>query len=624
MEFRKDVEGLRAVAVIPILLFHAGVSQLAGGFAGVDIFFVISGFLITKIIFNGLKQDKFSILRFYSRRMVRIFPLLFFVILTCNVIGYFVFYPADKALLGESSIYTALLLSNFYFWRNVDYFLPSSQYTPLLHTWSLGIEEQFYIFFPLLLVIGFKWFRRVKPLAWLILGLSLLSFALAWWLSVTDRERTAFYVLLPRAWELGIGSIVALGGFPAIHSARMKEIVTGFALAAITFSIVAIRPDFTIPAPWMLLPCLATAVLISYGPGTFADRLLSISPLRRIGRMSYAIYLWHWPIIVFYKVYLGYKIFLDHSLTLLNVAVCVGLTLAAAAASTFLIERPLIRRFREARPQQIFAASFSGMAAVVAIGVSMQRHPGGPQDYPAAVGAALRFSSYETTDDYRRQFRPGICFITTFDRPADPDCTKLDETRPNVVLAGDSLAAQYWRALQDRFPEHNIIQATAPSCRPTVQSIGAALCRANVSDVLARLVPSERTQTVILAAWWRPSDLEKLSATIRLIQSYGKRLILVGPTLNYDVEYPAALATAIAKGNLDLLETLRNKETPPLEEQMRGIATQFGIEFVSSIDILCGKGPCAKQLEDGTPLHFDKTHFTLAASRKVVAQFPEL
>lgn len=622
MEFRKDVEGLRAIAVIPILLFHAGVSQLSGGFVGVDIFFVISGFLITRIISNDIENGSFSIKTFYGHRIIRIFPLLILVVALSNLLGYASFYPADNKILGESSVAAGLFVSNLYFWRNVDYFTPPSQYTPLLHTWSLGVEEQFYIFFPILMMAAFARLRGRKEISWLITVLSLLSFALALWLSLTDRERTSFYTLPSRAWELGIGAIVALGGFPSIRAPKLREIVTVLALALIVFAVFFIRPEFTFPAPWALVPCLGTALLIGYAPGTLVGRMLSVPPLRSIGRVSYAIYLWHWPIIVFYKVYIGYKIYLEHNFTIQDISICVILTLIAAYASTFLLERPLIKRYRGARPRLIFATSLPAMAAVVLTGLFIARNPGKPQDYAPEIASVIGYASYETTEDYRAQFRPGKCFITSFDRAADSDCTRLDENRPNVVLAGDSLAAQYWRAYQDRFPEYNVIQATAPGCRPTLNPVGKPLCKAAVNDVMMRLVPSEQTRTVILSASWKESDLANLRSTIEYIKSRGKKLILVGPSLAYDVDYPGALATAISKHNLDLLESLRTRDSLPLSDQMRKLAQALDIEFVSPIDILCPDGKCMRMTEGGIPSHFDKIHLTLQASREVVDWFP--
>lgn len=616
MNFRNDVEGLRAVAVLPILLFHAGFTQFKGGFVGVDIFFVISGFLITKIIKSGLESGNFSILNFYSRRAVRILPLLCVILVLSFAAGMIFLYPSARANLAESSIYTILFVSNMYFWRNIDYFRPDSEYSPLLHTWSLGVEEQFYIFYPVFLMLLCAWVKPRLARNSIVILLCAASFALALWLSMAGKDRTAFYLLPSRAWELGIGALVALNAVPMIVSRPVRTGLCILAFAAIAGSVLLIEPNFGFPAPWALVPCIATAILIAYAPATRVENWLSWAPLRSIGRVSYAIYLWHWPIIVFYKIHRGYH------LSTMDTGVSIALTLFAAYASTYLLERPLIRRFGNHPGKPVLAVAGIACAALAMLGFAIQRNPGSLSNYGPEIARILAFEDYQQSADYRSQFRPGHCFISTSDRPADSACKQLDNVKPNVIVVGDSLAAQYWRAYQDRFPQYNLIQATAPGCRPLIDAVGDKLCRANVDDVLNRLVPSGQVKTVVLSGSWQKKDVAGLEATIRHIMASGVRVVLIGPSLVYDASYPVALADAVAKNDEGLLDKLRNKDSLPVRDEMRAIAGRLGVAFASPIDILCPDGKCRLYSADGSPSHFDGLHLTLPAAREVVSGFP--
>ena len=233
--YRGDIEGLRAVAVIPVLLFHFGLTGFTGGYVGVDIFFVISGYLISTILLREIKNNQFSVFGFYDRRVRRIFPALVFVVGITTVFSYFFLLPREFQDYGQSLLATSLFSSNFLFWMEAGYFDAESHSKPLLHTWSLAVEEQYYLFYPLLLAFAYR-LGRVTLVAILCL-LASLSFMVSVWLSAADSS-SAFYLLHSRLWELLIGSIIAIHGFKPLRSKLLNEILSIVALVAIAYPII--------------------------------------------------------------------------------------------------------------------------------------------------------------------------------------------------------------------------------------------------------------------------------------------------------------------------------------------------------------------------------------------------
>ncbi len=331
MTYRKDVDGMRAVAVLAVVLYHAGLPGMPGGFTGVDVFFVISGYLITGILVKDHARGRFSLWTFYERRIRRIFPALFAVLIFTVLAGMALLLPPDLERLGASVLATTGFVSNIWFWSETGYFASSAESQPLLHTWSLAVEEQFYIVFPLILIGALSLnARRIgggagaagaagaaggepQPNMGLavgfIAGLTLISFSIAQWTVMQDRD-LAFYWPHTRAWELLAGALVAMNAFPVIQSARVREAVSALGLLLIIGSVTLL--DSSVPFPgWSALPSVLGATLIIYaGHGqarrddgmstepTMVERFLSLPFMIWIGLISYSLYLWHWPIFV--------------------------------------------------------------------------------------------------------------------------------------------------------------------------------------------------------------------------------------------------------------------------------------------------------------------------------------
>lgn len=562
MRHRADIDGLRAIAVLPILLFHAGVASMSGGFVGVDIFFVISGFLITNILGRDIAAGQFSIARFYRRRVVRIFPALVALLLVVLAAGSQVLLVNELRGLSESAAAAMGFVSNIYFWKDADYFAGAAEAKPLLHTWSLGVEEQFYIFYPLLLVLLRRWVPHRIGLV--ILAITLLSFALS--VVVTIRApATAFYLLPTRAWELGAGALVALGITPKLESPRRRDLAAVTGLILVIAAVFTIEPSTLFPAPAAALPCVGAMLLIAYGEGAITQRLLVALPMRWIGAISYSLYLWHWPIITFYRLRYGFT--LTPSATLILVAA----SFAAATLSYYWIEQPFLRRFRDGGSRRVIGVGGLALASVVGGALMISTSASAIVRYPPAVRTIADYSNYRDMPQYGYQSRKGPCFVgaeQTFDVHR---CLAIAKDRPNAVVLGDSHAAQYWRAIALRFPEAHVMEATASGCRPTIALHGERRCTAVVDLVLNTLSDRPELDTVILAGRWQPDEVDPLAATVRMLRAKRLAVIVIGPTIEYDGEMPQLLARAMLQNDTDALASLRLRERERLDRRMRSL-----------------------------------------------------
>ena len=290
--YRSDIDGLRAIAVLSVVLYHFGIGGLQGGFVGVDVFFVISGYLITGIIQSELARGEFTLARFYERRARRIFPALFVMLLVTMLAGLFVLLPSDLARLGQAATATVLFVSNALYFRQSGYFDDASDFNALLHTWSLGVEEQFYVGLPLLLMLVHRY--RPQWLLRVIAACALLPFA-ACVLVQPILAKAVFFLSPFRAWELLLGSLVALGAAPQVRNGTLRAVLSVAALAALLGAIAFMRSGVDFPGWKAAIPVLATAVLLHLGAGgrTWVGGVLSWRPLVFVGLISYSLYLWH-------------------------------------------------------------------------------------------------------------------------------------------------------------------------------------------------------------------------------------------------------------------------------------------------------------------------------------------
>ncbi|MEO3414755.1 acyltransferase family protein [Roseovarius sp. CAU 1744] len=431
MQYRADIDGLRTLAVMPVLVFHSGLG-LSGGYVGVDIFFVISGFLITSIIFAEAREGRFTILGFYERRIRRIIPALFTVILVTGTAASFVMIPGHLEDLALSGIASAFFYANFWQYFSQGYFTEAAELKPLLHTWSLGIEEQFYIFFPPLFVLMFTRLGGAKTTLglWLVV---LISLALSVW-AVGANPDAAFYLPQYRIWELALGSLlaVALAERSLDRVLQNRGICSALAAAGlilIAWPVITYGPETQFPGLAALPPCLGAAALIAAGSHvqTPVSWFLGLGPMVGIGKISYSLYLWHWPVI---------SLFTYVNIEPLNTAqgiLCIALSFGLSYLSWRYVERPFRQKHLVSR-RQIFAGFGVASAIVLAAAVTTASYKGFPARMPADVVALL--DRQGLLHDRRD------CHRVLPERARKGDvCVRGDlSAQPSFMLVGDSHA----------------------------------------------------------------------------------------------------------------------------------------------------------------------------------------
>ena len=366
MKYRKDIDGLRAVAVLAVVFFHAKLPGFSGGFVGVDVFFVISGFLITGLIADDVKAGRFSFAGFYHRRARRIVPALVVVYLASSVAALLLMLPGDVAEFGVSLRDSALFVSNFLFYRQTGYFNGPSDLKPLLHTWSLSIEEQFYVAWPALFLLIARW--RLQWLPHIVAAAGLASLV-AFVGMVFLQPEAAFFLTPFRAWELMLGAFLALMPHRSKPSVPRLEGLAAIGLLLIVVPTVTADGDADLGMLATVCACAGAALLIFAGPDTTTNRLLSLKPAVAVGLISYSLYLWHWPLLAFARYHF------DRPLAWPEVACLVIGGVAAAIATYFLVERPA-RRIELARMRPVIGGGLLALGTVALVGNSMGKDGG--------------------------------------------------------------------------------------------------------------------------------------------------------------------------------------------------------------------------------------------------------
>ena len=608
--YRADIDGLRGIAVLLVFAYHLGTARCRGGFVGVDVFFVISGYLIGSIILSEIAASKFSLLSFYERRIRRIFPALFVVLCASCWFAYRYFLPVESKDFAKSLLAATLSASNIFFLHQSGYFDSPAVMKPLLHTWSLAVEEQFYIFLPLFLMA----IRRCSPSKkrWLIALAASVSFVVSAIGAFRTREAT-FYLAHTRAWELLLGTLVAMDLFPRISS--LWRNVAAFSGLALIFSAgYSFNAATAFPGASALMPCVGAALIIAAGRSgpSLVGQALSFSPLVFVGMISYSLYLWHWPLIVFQGV--GGLLVRGVSPKMAKVAV-LAVSLVIATLSWMFVEQPFRGRRFAISQATIFRFAAALAAVLLALGSSILLTNGLPSRYPveAVKVAAFLESSDPATE---AQYRVGSCFLTSRDayKQFDPSvCLRRDLHKRNYLLIGDSHAAQLWYGLSSVFREVNIMQATASGCKPSLeQNIGAdEKCLQLMHYVFCDYLPTHPVDTLLIAARWDRGDLERLPRTIATVKQQGSEVVLFGPIVQYDSALPRLLALSIKQKNPEIPADHRIAYYERLDADMaRLAATQFGVRYISYYKLLCQQRACLEYAEQGIPLQSDYGHLT--------------
>ncbi|WOF43564.1 acyltransferase [Sphingopyxis indica] len=639
--YRADIDGLRALAVVPVVLFHSELGIVSGGFVGVDIFFVISGYLITQLLLAAMTGDRFSLADFYERRIRRIFPALFFVLVACGVAGLIVMLPRDLETLGKNLIAAATSLSNVALWFQDDYFAGSSKLKPMLHTWSLGLEEQFYLFWPLILFALVRFARRhMVPIT---AAAALLSFAVSVWM--TDHEQSAAFYLLPyRAWELLLGALLAMGAVPRFGSRALAQVAGGAGLVLILYAVIAFSEAMPFPGFAAAIPCLGAALIIHAGEerrATVASGLLSHPVAVFGGKISYSFYLWHWPLFVFAR----YSMIEEPPPALMFEIALVSML--CAALSWRFVEEPFRRKMLLTSRRAVFAAGAGVMIAAVAFGGVLVAAHGFPQRVDAET--ARLAAATEHPNPYAIPCHAGLLL--------KPACVIGDPARLRYALVGDS-HAMVLRGAMERIAETGpaTLYGGASRCPPLAGFGSEADCLAANAQKLQFLQAHPEIDTVIVASRWTyyyrgralgigpaetNGDLPDLidargivyrqftpaaqraltrgiTDLVGALLAANKTVVLVYPIPEVGHDVPFTLARLHEKGKD--VEGFTIPEEQYIERQADTIAMLDGLgrhprlRRVYPAAILCHDGACATVI-GGIPLYTDNNHLSAAGAR---------
>lgn len=453
MDYRKEIDGLRALAVLPVVLYHAGAKSISGGFLGVDVFFVISGYLITSIIVNDLNQKKFSIATFYEKRARRILPALTLIMTVVIIMGAIFLSPKDLKDLSQSLFATIFFVSNIYFYMSSGYFSVGSDELPLLHTWSLAVEEQYYIIFPLLLMFLWKKGLSTKAIIYTVSAIAVLSFVASYFIVTLDTSAN-FYLLSSRAWELLAGALLALN-YKYFDNSRqkIKEVISTIGLVLLLLCYAFFSNKLPHPSWPTLFPVLATFCILAYSRNTFVGRLLSTNILVYFGAISYSLYLWHQPVFAFVRIkgIEEFSLLLSLSLVLL--------TIALSHFTLKYIETPFRnRQFLDSR--SIYKLSISCIVIFGVLGLAGHFTEG----VKARFDESIDFDSISISPKRYQCHTSGIDYLTP-----QQACNFFDE-KPSVAVLGDSHGVELSYMLGHYLKKHkrSLLQLTFSGCPPAI------------------------------------------------------------------------------------------------------------------------------------------------------------
>ena len=642
--YRPDIDGLRAVAVLSVVVFHLNADWLPGGFAGVDIFFVISGYLITGIVWSELAAGRFTLKTFYQRRILRIVPAYYLVLAASFLVGAVVLMPVEFDAFSMSARASVLFAANFWFAQRIDYFDQASEQDHLLHLWSLAVEEQFYVVFPLLLMLLVRFAgASARKALLLVLVLGAVSLAASIAMAVLA-PRVGFFMPHTRAFELMIGALLAVSGAGAGLSPAAREVAGGLGLALIAASFVLLSDGLAYPGGWALLPCVGAGLVILSGKGA-EPRITSV--LRwpvciGIGLVSYSLYLWHWPVIAFART-LGF----DPAAPATTVSLV--LLMAALSAATWrFVEQP-VRGWRHKGGLRAFGL-FAGLSlATLAITAVVEATDGLPQRIPPHVAELMAANEeWRTSDRLACMSRWREEDFTLVERGQPDSVCRLGsaEGRARVVLWGDSHAAALAPGVDAALTElgaGGLLVAKA-GCPPLVDPriVGSepdGTCQQFTARVMDEILTT-RPDAVILAARWTliaeggtGVDLRfapPLSATQRIVrlnaleeaaealaarlEEAGIPVVLVHTVPEPGINVPSAIAVSDRFGFAEPVGPQRGAalvRQQATRAALEHAATRHGWRVVDPLDGLCAAAGACKIAAEDEPLYFDSNHLTV-------------
>ena len=617
--YRADIDGLRALAVLAVVIFHTFPNWLPGGFVGVDIFFVISGFLITSLILPGITRHTFSFGNFYARRIRRLFPALILVLLATLALGFFILMPRDYALLGMHTTASALFIKNIWIWHEAGYFDTEAELKPLLHLWSLAVEEQFYLLYPLLLWLCWKTKLPLRAILTLLFCVSFIYCAS----TMQHHPVEAFYLLPSRFWELLAGGLLAT----TVVGGMIRERASIFTSLALLLLAIAFAPQVDSIVGRQLLAVTATCLLILALPYTityvkiFTHRLFVTT-----GLFSYPLYLWHWPLLV-----MGRMLHADHKLSPFNNLCILAISVMLGWLTWRFVETPIRRKLPSRRN---IAVLVCGMLLLAIAGLAILFSQGWPSRYPGAVRELALYHF-----DEKSYAGYGRCWIDR-ETPSDKfsaSCKGSLETpgkKPSLLVWGDSHAAHLYPAIDARYGgNHDVAEYTRSTCAP-VLGAGNADCIAGNRFVLGQ-IRRLQPQTVLLFAFWNSYagdwtkdtvNGQQLLETLHALRDAGvKHIVLVGPAPQWTGEVPdLVLETTLRDAPRYQIPTRLNTSFNPISEQVEQSLRQLlrdetDVLYISSLRTLCNEQGCLVRASPAADslISYDYAHLTAAGARIV-------
>lgn len=616
-KYRPDIDGLRAVAVLSVLAFHAFPEWVSGGFVGVDVFFVISGFLISTIIFENINQQRFSFVEFYSRRINRIFPALFFVLLFSYGFGWLNLLADDFAQLGKHIAGGAGFVSNIVLWSESGYFDKAAELKPLLHLWSLGIEEQFYFIWPLVIWLIARWPKKVLPY---ILVSTVISFGLNIAYINTNPIAT-FYSPLTRFWELLIGSLLAYVSVyrvSLLQAAQLKHqnALSVIGLVLILSGVVILSPKSAFPGWWALMPTVGSALVIGAGVNAWCNRhILGNQVLVWFGLISFPLYLWHWPLLAFARLQEG------ETPSLVVRALLVLASILLAWLTYRFVERPI--RFNAGYRAHKNIALIFLIILVGYLGYNCFDRKGIAFRHKFFMKA---ISGY--TFDKVAEQRQRTCFlmdlgddVTHFSRSC------IHDDRPyKLVLWGDSHAGSIYPGfseLEKNNPNIAVTQFTAAGCGGLIgtEEQGPFCQRAN--ELALKEILQLKPNLVVIYKAWHPSYFQNIAATVQILKAANIQVLIIGPTPRWKDDLPK-IVYRYWKKHKELPPPYYGASLDPAIKQMdidlQKVAKDNKVLYYSAYDRLCNESGCLNRIPgtDNALTTLDEDHITPAAGRYIV------
>jgi len=604
MAYRREIDGLRALAVVPVILFHAGFELFSGGYVGVDVFFVISGYLIANIVMAEMAGNRFSIIHFYERRARRILPALLLVVAVCIPVAYALLLPSELKEFGQSLLATMTFSSNILFWSQTGYFEGAAELKPLLHTWSLAVEEQFYLFFPLFMMVVWRWGKMWLTAMLVVLAIG--SLALAQW-GALHKPIAAFFLLPTRAWELILGVLVALYlSRPTLKEAppSLRDGASLLGTGLLLYAIFGFDQRTPFPGLYALLPTVGTALIIVYcGPQTWVGKVLCSPAFVGVGLISYSAYLWHQPLFAFAK-HAGLP---SHDPALYG-ALSV-LALLMAYGSWRFVEAPFRHAGRVTR-KQIAGFGLAGCGAVAMLGTLAH----------ASDGFVERLAP---EDRYLASVSPGVYGAYVRKRFDDLHHApfKVDDQRLRVLVVGDSFAkdlvnAVYESRLADRvqISTHQITTGCGNlylhrDFSGEITQRQRFLCDSDgwyEGESLQKLI--RQSDAVWITSSWQPWESLLMGESVaNLRQEYGDKFVVFG-SKSFGPMNLKALMSISPPGRY----AIQHRLTPTHRDVNKAVAEAAGqAGFVDVSGLLCGpEGSCPIFLSTGRLISYDGGHLT--------------